>query len=217
MNKSEKRWFLFINFLTISRIIGSIILFPIYFHFGPYVVGSILAALFLTDWIDGYLARKMKVCTFFGSIMDSICDKLIIIFSCIVLCFINPYFILSIISEVLILLISTFNLTQNNTAKASYVGKLKMWVLCTCVVIGFFIPKDISTLIKILVVLPAFIFELITMFTYFKKVYNGKIIIKNEKPKYKSAKDIKMMLFSPEFYEKNKDKKGLLNNIYESE
>ena len=50
---------------------------------------------------------------------------------------------------------------------------------------------------------------------YLKKVIKGSVVVKNEKPKYKSFKEIKYMLFSPEFYDKNKDKKGLLDNIYE--
>lgn len=213
--EERKKWFIIVNLITFSRIIGSIFLFPLYFSLGPKIIGIILAILFLTDWIDGYLARKFKVSTFFGSIMDTICDKLIAIVACTVLCFLNPYMIYSIIVEALIALVSALNVTQNNTAKASYVGKVKMWILSMCVVVGFFICKPDKDLINLFVFIPAIVFELITFYGYLKKVLSGKFIVTNKKPKYKNKEDIKMMLFSPEFYEKNKDKKGLLDNIYD--
>ena len=215
MKEGRKKWLIIVNAITLSRIIGSIILFPLYFCFGAKTIGLILAIFFLTDWIDGYLARKFKVSTFFGSIMDSVCDKLIAIVACTVLFFINPYMIVPIVIEILIVLVSLLNVTQNNTAKASYIGKIKMWVLSLCVVIGFFICENDKTIINICVAAPASIFGFITLLGYLKKVIKGSVVVKNEKPKYKSFKEIKYMLFSPEFYDKNKDKKGLLDNIYE--
>lgn len=216
MNKNKK-WLYIVNIFTFSRIVGSIFLFPLYFNYGQRIVSYVLTGLFLTDWIDGYLARKFKVCTFFGSIMDTICDKTIAIVACIILCFLNPYMIYVIISEVLILLISMFNLTQNNTAKALYIGKLKMWIVSTCVVVGFFLCGTDKTVVNLLVFIPSIIFELMVIYVYLARLLNGKIVVSHNKPKYKSGKDIKMMLFSPEFYEKNKDSKGLLNNIYKTE
>lgn len=215
MKDNKKFWLVFVNALTISRVIASIFVFPIYFHFGAKVVGYILAAFYLTDWIDGFLARKFKVCTFFGSIMDTICDKTIMIISCAVLCYLNPYMVYVILCEILIFLISSFNLTQDNEAKSLYIGKVKMWVLCMCVVAGFFFCKPDKELINIIVFIPAGIFEILTLIVYFNRLFSKKIVVKKEKPKYKSRKEINKMLFSPEFYEQNKDKTGLLNNIYD--
>lgn len=215
--KNNKKWMYIVNIFTISRIIGSIFLFPIYFSYGQKIVSYILAILFLTDWIDGYLARKFKVCTFFGSIMDTVCDKTIAIVACSILCFLNPYMIYIIICEIVIMLISMFNLTQNNTAKSLYIGKVKMWIVSSCVVVGFFLCKPDKNIINLATFIPAIIFELMVVYVYLTRLLNNKIVISNNKPQYKSAKDIKKMLFSPEFYEENKDKKGLLNNIYEKE
>lgn len=213
--KERKKWLIIVNVFTISRIIGAILLFPLYFHWGPRIVSYILGILFLTDWIDGFLARKFKVSTFFGSIMDTICDKTIAIVACAILCFLNPYMMYLIITEVVILLISTLNLTQNNTAKTLYIGKIKMWVLSLSVVAGFFFCSPDKTVINLIVFIPAIVFELITIYAYLSRLLSHKIVLSHNKPKYKSAKDIKTMLFSPEFYENNKDKTGLLNNIYE--
>ena len=216
MKNNKKFWLIFVNALTISRIIASIFVFPIYFHFGAKVVGYILAAFFLTDWIDGYLARRHNVCTFFGSIMDTICDKFIMIISCAVLCYLNPYMIYAIMCEVLIFIISSLNLTQDNEAKSLYIGKVKMWVLCMCVVAGFFFCRFDKEFINLIVFIPAGIFEVLTLIVYFNRLVSKKIVVTKNKPKYKSSKEIKRMLFSPDFYEQNKDKTGLLNNIYDN-
>ena len=217
MNKSKKRWMIVVNIITLLRVIGSIILFSIYFNFGSITVGLILTGLFLTDWIDGFLARRFKVSTFFGSIMDSISDKLMAIVSCIILCFINKYMIASIIIEILIIFVNTFALTQKANIKSSYIGKIKTWVLSIAIIAGFFICKENTNIINLFVALPAIIFELITLIDYFKKCIKVKIVIENKKPKYKEFKEIKKMLFSPEFYEKNKNKTGLIDNIYINE
>ena len=149
--------------------------------------------------------------------MDTICDKFILIISCAVLCFLNPYMIYAIMCEVLIFIISSLNLTQDNSAKALYIGKTKMWVLCMCVVAGFFFCKPDKDIVNLIVFIPSGIFEILTLIVYFRRLVTNKIVVRKEKPKYKSFKEIKMMLFSPEFYEQKKDETGLLNNIYETE
>lgn len=217
MKQNAKFWLIFVNIITSLRIIGSIILFPLYFSCGAKIVGLILAFLFLTDWIDGYLARRYHVSTFFGSILDSVSDKSIAIIACTILCFLNPYMIYSIIVELAILVFSLLIITQNNTAKTLYIGKVKTWVLSLAVIIGFFICNPDKTLINICVMMPALIFEVLSLIGYLKKFFSVKVKIEKKTPKYKSFKEIKDMLFSPEFYDANKDKTGLIENIYADE
>lgn len=217
MKKSRKKWLIIVNAITSLRIIGSAFLFPIYFKYGQNVMGIILTVLFLTDWIDGYLARKYNVSTFFGSIMDSICDKVMAIVSCIILCFINKYFIISIILELLIFFVNTFVLTQKGNIKSSLIGKGKMWVLSICVILGFFLSKDGNAVVNLSIAIPAIIAELVTLYDYLKKGSKVKIEITTKKPNYKSFKEIKKMLFSPEFYELHKDDEGLITHIYKNE
>lgn len=216
MTKERKRWLVAVNLITLSRIIGSIFLFPIFFSYGKLIVGIILSFLFLTDSIDGYLARKYDVSTFLGSILDGICDKVIIIVSCFILCFVNNLFYISIIIELLIVLVNLYALMQNGNIKSSQIGKAKMWVLTVCVIIGFFVPARNSFTIKLLVAAPAIISELITLVDYIIKAAKLKPSIKLKKPSYKKFSEIKKMLVDPEFYKNNKDKKGLISNIYQN-
>ena len=217
MKDKRKKWLIIVNTITSLRIIGSIFMFPIYFKYGQTVMGIILTILFLTDWIDGYIARKFKVCTFFGSIMDGICDKIMAIVSCIILCFLNKYMIASIILEALIFFANTFVLTQKGNVKSSIIGKGKMWVLSICVILGFFFSKRGKTFVNILIAAPAILAEVITLIDYIKKGSKVKLEITREKPNYKTSKEIKYMLFSPEFYEKHKDDEGLITHIYKNE
>lgn len=213
MSKKRKSWLVVVNIITLSRIIGSIFLFPIFFAYGKIVVGLILAFLFFTDSVDGYLARKYDVSTFFGSIIDSICDKVIIIVSCLLLCFINKFMYICIALEALIFIVNLYALMQNGNIKSSQIGKIKMWVLTICVTLGFFIPYK-STLVNLLIAIPAIIFDLITVIDYIVKASKLKPSIKIKTPKYKKGSEIKYMLFDPEFYKKHKDEKGLISNIY---
>lgn len=216
MSKKKKIWLIIVNLITLSRIIGSVFMFPIFFAYGKISVGIFLAFLFLTDSIDGYLARKYNVSTFLGSILDSICDKVVIIASCLVLCFLNNLFYISIALELLIFLVNMYALMQNGNIKSSQIGKAKMWVLTICVTIGFFFSKSDTKLINCLIAIPAIISELITLIDYIVKAAKLKPSIKIEKPKYKKFSEIKFMLFDPDFYAKHKDEKGLISNIYEN-
>ena len=213
MSKKRKNWLIIVNIITLSRIVGSIFLFPIFFAYGKIVVGLILAFLFFTDSVDGYLARKYDVSTFFGSIIDSICDKVIIIVSCLLLCFINKFMYICIILEALIFMVNLYALMQNGNIKSSKIGKTKMWILTICVTLGFFLSFD-SNLVNILIAVPAIISELVTVIDYIVKASKLKPSIKIKAPKYKKSSEIKFMLFDPEFYKKHKDEKGLISNIY---
>ena len=86
-----------VNFLTLIRLIGTIILIPLYNMFGGKVVGITSFFCYLTDSIDGILARRWKVSTFFGAIFDGVADKLFTITNFIILYLITPYALIPII------------------------------------------------------------------------------------------------------------------------
>lgn len=68
MNKMK----VFVNSLTISRIIGSIIMCFLDVLSIPFYIVYTFSGL--TDFLDGFLARKYNVVTKFGSNLDSVAD-----------------------------------------------------------------------------------------------------------------------------------------------
>lgn len=72
---------LFINLITVSRIVFGVIIFllltktDLYWHaFILFFIASI------TDYFDGYLARKYNLVSQLGEILDPIADKILIVF-----------------------------------------------------------------------------------------------------------------------------------------
>lgn len=76
------------NQLTILRVV--LIPFFVFFLYTDKPVTNFAAAIIfvfasLTDYVDGYLARKYKIVTDFGKILDPIADKILVASSMIVL------------------------------------------------------------------------------------------------------------------------------------
>ena len=67
--------FLVVNLLTMVRIIGVFCLLPIYFYYGGLASAFLSIMCYFTDFLDGLLARKWMVESFFGSVFDTIADK----------------------------------------------------------------------------------------------------------------------------------------------
>lgn len=68
--------FYLVQAITTLRFIGIPLIF---FIENKYILFLYASFLFLTDFIDGYLARKWKVTSTFGAIMDLLADKTIVI------------------------------------------------------------------------------------------------------------------------------------------
>lgn len=80
----------FVNFLSAFRISASFAIIPT-LMFQMYWASLILFVLgALSDWFDGYLARKYNVCTKIGGVMDHIGDKLLVVNTLIMLTVMMP-------------------------------------------------------------------------------------------------------------------------------
>lgn len=76
------------NFLTLSRILLVPVFVVVYVipGEGTYLITAVLFALAaFTDWLDGYLARRLNQTTKFGAFLDPVADKLIVVSALVVL------------------------------------------------------------------------------------------------------------------------------------
>ena len=80
----------FVNFLSAFRIAAAFAIIPT-LMFELYWTTFILYVLAaMSDWFDGYLARKHNVCTKIGGVMDHIGDKLLVVNTLIMLTVMMP-------------------------------------------------------------------------------------------------------------------------------
>ncbi|CAN6295512.1 unnamed protein product [Urochloa humidicola] len=75
--------------LTIGRVAAVPLLISTFYMVGPWAASAttgIFLAAAVTDWLDGYLARKMQLGTPFGAFLDPVADKLMVAATLVLLC-----------------------------------------------------------------------------------------------------------------------------------
>lgn len=69
------------NLLTLLRVLLIpifIVLFYLPFSWSYFAASGVFALACVTDWLDGYLARKLQQSTAFGAFLDPVADKLMV-------------------------------------------------------------------------------------------------------------------------------------------
>ena len=223
-----------INFITLIRVIGIFAIIPVYLHHGGFSCFVLVAMCFLTDCIDGMLARELKCSTFFGSILDGVSDKAFLIINLITILSITKLAIFPIIIEVLIALTQSLKYAHNMNVQSNLMGKAKMWIA------GFLISAiyiledkvflnsfntiftnylvDNAIMVKKVMLIIVIIAELLTLISYIKEYIESKNSLDNTQViKSKelqlveevSNKKLGYMLFNHEFYMQHKNNANL--------
>ena len=138
MNKKVKKGI--VNGLTGIRVAGTCLL--------PVMISSLSAPVFIlviglilfTDFLDGALARKFKVSTIFGSLLDMGADKLFGIAILIALSTMYPIMLIPALLEGVITFTNVKNTNNGDIGKSSELGRIKTWILglsmCTLFLTG---------------------------------------------------------------------------------
>ena len=128
------------NKITLSRLFLAIVFFVLltYRYFNVAFVIFLVAAV--TDWLDGYLARKWKLSTDLGRLVDPFVDKVIIcgtfiIFVHLAKDIIAPWMVITIVArEFLVSSIRGFSESKGVKFASNIWGKTKMfiqsWTIC---------------------------------------------------------------------------------------
>lgn len=116
-----------INSITLSRIV---LVIPVFIFSNLYYLTFITLWVGLSDFLDGYLARKWIVASDFGSKLDQISDK-IVLFLLLTYFHINEeisfYFFAALILRECLILIFRYNKFSNTYS--NFIGKLKTFIL----------------------------------------------------------------------------------------
>ncbi len=125
---------IFINLITVSRIVFGAIIFILLTRTEMYWYAFILFFLAsITDYFDGYLARKYNFVSQLGEILDPIADKILIVFLLFAIAVnLTSYYIgfisaIIITREIWVGALRDFNARQNKSSatKVTFLAKIK--------------------------------------------------------------------------------------------
>jgi CDP-diacylglycerol---glycerol-3-phosphate 3-phosphatidyltransferase len=129
------------NLVTLSRIILIPVLIGVYYtpdgwltREAQNVIGtSVFILAGITDWLDGYLARRLNQMSAFGAFLDPVADKLIVVAALVVLLHLEPPRVHAFVALIIIgreIAISALRewmakVGQAKSVAVAFIGKLK--------------------------------------------------------------------------------------------
>ena len=128
------------NGLTLARLVLAVVLFGCIAS-AWWLVGLVVFVLAaITDWLDGYLARKQGSASAFGRNFDPLVDKVLIGGAFIFLlpepsAGLTPWMVTVVVArELIITSLRSFMETQSASFGADWLGKLKMGLQCAALI-----------------------------------------------------------------------------------
>ena len=169
---------LFINLITVSRMVFGAIIFVLLTRTELYWYAFILFFIAsITDYFDGYLARKYNLVSQLGEILDPIADKILIVFLLFAIAVnLTSYYIgffsaVIITREIWVGALRDFNARQENTnaTKVTFLAKIKtstqLFTISTYL-LGLAINNMFIVLIADIMLFISFIITLYTGWVY---------------------------------------------------
>ena len=169
---------LFINLITVSRIVFGAIIFVLLTRTELYWYAFILVFIAsITDYFDGYLARKYDLVSQLGEILDPIADKILIVFLLFAIAVnLTSYYIgflsaFIITREIWVGALRDFNARQQNTnaTRVTFVAKIKTTIQLFTIstyLLGLAINNMVIVLIADIMLFLSFIVTVYTGWVY---------------------------------------------------
>ena len=169
---------LFINLITVSRIVFGAIIFLLLtrteFYWYAFILFFIAS---ITDYFDGYFARKYNLVSQLGEILDPIADKILIIFLFFAIAVnLTSYYIgflsaIIITREIWVGALRDFNARQQNTnaTRVTFLAKIKTTIQLFTVsiyLLGLAINNMVIVLIADIILFLSFIITVYTGLVY---------------------------------------------------
>ena len=172
---------LFINLITVSRIIFGAIIFVLLTRTELYWYAFVLFFIAsITDYFDGYLARKYNLVSTLGEILDPIADKILIVFLLFAIAVnLTSYYIgflsaVIITREIWVGALRDFNARQQNThaTKVTFLAKIKTTIQLFTISI-YLLGLAINNMLVVLIA------DIFLFLSFIVTVYTGLIYTDN--------------------------------------
>ncbi len=188
-----------VNSITTIRFLCSLLLPIILWKVNSLIFLITIILLFLTDTVDGFLARRWRVQTFYGAFMDTVADKTLNIVLLICLLETCPILWVILIGEISIFAINAVAILQGKKTRASIFGKTKMWLVAFSIIFGYLYYFGMCEFVWVFSgSLIAFMSQLVTIIDYIKTLVLEKRILITQEISWKKV------WFDTDFYLKNK-------------
>jgi len=167
----------FASYLSLFR---ALMIIPIIIFNGYHLIVFVLfVAAAITDWLDGYIARKTQTETELGALLDLLADKILVSLTLIWILYLNQDLIILIPSLIIIsreLIISSIRQyivekKIGETIKVSLIGKSKTTMQLVAIAMLFIAPLfgDIFYLLSVFVLWFSSFLSIFSLYTYLIK------------------------------------------------
>ena len=162
------------NLLTSTRLIAApFFIIPAAMQENILLLAIFVTVFSLTDFVDGYIARKYDLVSELGKDLDAICDKVFALSLLIAASIFNPILLCNLIAELIIAGINIREKIHNREPHSLLVGKIKTWALYPLLGLSF-----INEIVNIKDVFDIFLaaatsMQMLTIASYIVK-YEGK-------------------------------------------
>ncbi|WP_241572069.1 CDP-diacylglycerol--glycerol-3-phosphate 3-phosphatidyltransferase [Rosenbergiella nectarea] len=171
------------TYLTFFRVIlipFFVLTFYLPFSWGPTVTALLFVIAAVTDWFDGFLARRLKQTTAFGAFLDPVADKVLV---AIALVLVTEHFhswwitlpaATMIAREIIISALREWmaEIGKRSSVAVSWIGKFKTSAQMFALLALLWRPSEALTIVGIIALYVAAILTFWSMFQYLKASSN---------------------------------------------